>query len=96
MIRHDLQVAFHAAEAANPTTDESATQTQRATTPKPDPGRPPCAANTSHLTWETTGLNSQRDEIIEIGAARFKQGELVEKCQSFVNPGKPIPGESPI
>ena len=42
---------------------------------------------------ETTGLNADRDEIIEIGAARFRQGELVEMYQSFVNPGKPIPSE---
>ena len=40
---------------------------------------------------ETTGLNAERDEIIEIGAARFRQGEVVERYQSFVNPGKPIP-----
>ena len=40
---------------------------------------------------ETTGLNAERDEIIEIGAARFRQGEIVGRYQSFVNPGKPIP-----
>ncbi len=40
---------------------------------------------------ETTGLSADRDEIIEIGAARFYQGEIVERYQSFINPGKPIP-----
>ncbi|MCY3716282.1 MAG: exonuclease domain-containing protein [Chloroflexi bacterium] len=42
---------------------------------------------------ETTGLNPDRDAIIEIGAARFHQGEVVERYQTLVNPGKPIPSE---
>ena len=42
---------------------------------------------------ETTGLSADRDEIIEIGAARFRQGEIVERYQTLVNPGKPIPSE---
>ncbi len=42
---------------------------------------------------ETTGLSADRDEIIEIGAARFRRGEIVERYQTLVNPGKPIPSE---
>ncbi len=42
---------------------------------------------------ETTGLNADRDEIIEIGAARFRQGKVVERYQTLVNPGKSIPSE---
>lgn len=42
---------------------------------------------------ETTGLSADRNEIIEIGAARFRQGEIVERYQTLVNPGKPIPSE---
>ena len=37
---------------------------------------------------ETTGLSSQHDVIIEIGAARMKDGEVLEKFESFVAPGR--------
>jgi len=40
---------------------------------------------------ETTGLSSARDEIIEIGAVRFKNGEIIESFNTFVDPGRPIP-----
>lgn len=42
---------------------------------------------------ETTGLSSATDEIIEIGAARFRDGEVVEQFQSFVKPSIPIPSD---
>jgi len=42
---------------------------------------------------ETTGLDAASDEIIEIGIARFRDGELVDQYQSLVNPPKPIPAE---
>ncbi len=42
---------------------------------------------------ETTGLDPASDEIIEIGIARFRDGQLVEQYQSLVNPSKPIPPE---
>lgn len=41
--------------------------------------------------FETTGLNNRRDEIIEIGAVRVEDGEIVEKYGSFVKPEQGIP-----
>ena len=35
---------------------------------------------------ETTGLSSQKDEIIEIGAVRMQGGKELERFQTFVNP----------
>jgi len=40
---------------------------------------------------ETTGLNPERDEIIEIGAALWKGGQIASSFQTFVNPGIHIP-----
>ena len=37
---------------------------------------------------ETTGLSSQHDEIIEIGAVLFKNGEEIDRFQTFVDPGR--------
>ena len=37
---------------------------------------------------ETTGLSSQHDEIIEIGAVILKAGREVDRFQSFVDPGR--------
>lgn len=42
---------------------------------------------------ETTGLSPQTCEITEIGAVRFKAGEVTEKYSTFVNPGTSIPEE---
>ena len=42
---------------------------------------------------ETTGLDAATDEIIEIGIARFVEGELVEQYQSLIKPPIPIPPE---
>ena len=35
---------------------------------------------------ETTGLNSQKDVIIEIGAVIMKRGEVLDRFQTFVDP----------
>lgn len=40
---------------------------------------------------ETTGLSPQRDAVIEIGAVRFQDGEIVDTFATFVDPGRPIP-----
>jgi predicted DnaQ family exonuclease/DinG family helicase len=43
------------------------------------------------LDLEFTGLDPQRDEIIEIGMVRFRGDEVLETFSSLVNPGRPIP-----
>lgn len=40
---------------------------------------------------ETTGLHSDRDRIIEIGAVKVREGKIVERFSTFVNPQIPIP-----
>jgi len=39
---------------------------------------------------ETTGLNAKFDRIIEIGALRIENGQIVEKFESLVNPERPL------
>lgn len=43
------------------------------------------------LDLETTGLNQYEDDIIEIGAASFRDGELLDTYQTLINPGRSIP-----
>ncbi|MBD3156936.1 DEAD/DEAH box helicase, partial [Candidatus Peregrinibacteria bacterium] len=44
------------------------------------------------LDIETTGLQKDRDEIIEIGAARYdKEGNQIDTYQTFVKPRSPLP-----
>ncbi|MBN1680790.1 MAG: DEAD/DEAH box helicase, partial [Anaerolineae bacterium] len=43
------------------------------------------------LDLETTGLSPTEDDIIEIGAARFQNGELLDTFSTLVNPGRSIP-----
>ncbi len=40
------------------------------------------------LDLETTGLNPKTDKIIEIGAARVREGVVTETFSRFVNPGR--------
>ncbi len=43
---------------------------------------------------ETTGLSSWNDEIIEIGAVVWRNGEPAEEFQSFVDPGRRLSKET--
>jgi DNA polymerase-3 subunit alpha (Gram-positive type) len=42
---------------------------------------------------ETTGFSQSKDRIIEIGAVKVEQGEIVDKYSTFINPEIPIPYE---
>jgi len=42
---------------------------------------------------ETTGLDSAKDEIIEIGACKIKNGKIIEVFSTFVKPNRKIPTE---
>ena len=43
------------------------------------------------IDLETTGLNANADTIIELGAVRFRRGEVLDRFQTFVHPGRKIP-----
>lgn len=43
------------------------------------------------LDLETTGLNPDRDAIIEIGVVRFKDDQVLDTWSSLVNPGRSLP-----
>ena len=45
------------------------------------------------LDTETTGFSFNHDELIQIAAARMRNGEIVEWYVTFVNSGKEIPDE---
>lgn len=40
---------------------------------------------------ETTGLDPEKDRIVEIGAVKFCEGKVVDTFQTFVNPQRPLP-----
>lgn len=40
---------------------------------------------------ETTGLNPKYEKIIELGAARVRDGEVTDTFSTFVNPGQSLP-----
>lgn len=42
------------------------------------------------IDLETTGLNPKRDRIIEIGAIRVEQGQIVGEFSTFVDPGRKL------
>ena len=43
------------------------------------------------LDLEMTGLDPDRDSIIEVGAVKFSQARVLETLQTFVNPNREIP-----
>jgi DNA polymerase-3 subunit epsilon/ATP-dependent DNA helicase DinG len=43
------------------------------------------------LDTEATGLRAEADEIIEIGAVKFRDGQVLDHWQSFIRPSQPIP-----
>ena len=42
------------------------------------------------LDLETTGLSPRGDEIIEVGAVRFRGDEVLDTFETFVNPGRTL------
>lgn len=46
------------------------------------------------IDLETTGLDPQTDEIIEVGAVRMKDGEVIAEFEMMVNPGRAIPAHT--
>jgi len=40
---------------------------------------------------ETTGTNIKKDKIIEIGAIKIKNNEIIDKFETLINPNIPIP-----
>lgn len=42
------------------------------------------------LDIETTGLDSQNDSIIEIGAVKFNENRVIAEFSKLINPRKPI------
>src|SRR6185312_11051203 len=43
------------------------------------------------IDLETTGLDSNQDEIIEICAVRVKDGVVTDELSILVDPGRPVP-----
>ena len=43
------------------------------------------------LDLETTGLDADRDKIIQIGAVKFQGDQVVGTFDTFVNPGRASP-----
>ncbi len=48
------------------------------------------AENYICIDLETTGLNPKTDRIIEIGAAKVRDGKVAEVFETFVNPGRTL------
>ena len=44
------------------------------------------------LDLETTGLDPESDEIIEVGAVKFQGEKVLDTFRSFVNPGRSLSG----
>jgi DNA polymerase III subunit epsilon len=46
------------------------------------------------LDCETTGLEPRTDRIIEVAAVLFKDGEILDRWETLIDPGVPIPASS--
>ncbi len=47
--------------------------------------------NITTLDFETTGFSAERDEIIQIGAIKYRNGTEIARFDRFVQPNRPIP-----
>ena len=47
--------------------------------------------NYTALDLETTGLNPKYDKIIEVGAVKVRNGEIIDRFQQLVCPGIALP-----
>jgi DNA polymerase-3 subunit epsilon/ATP-dependent DNA helicase DinG len=45
------------------------------------------------LDLEFTGLNPERDTILEVGAVKFRQDQVLDKWSCLVNPGRALPAK---
>ena len=54
------------------------------------PGDMPLDGEFVAFDLETTGLDARTDAIIEIGAARIRNGKVVDKFATFAQPGHPL------
>lgn len=45
------------------------------------------------LDTETTGLDPEKDRIVEVAALLFEEGQVTDRFVSYVNPGIEIPAE---
>jgi ATP-dependent DNA helicase DinG len=45
------------------------------------------------LDLETTGLDAERDAILEIGVVKFRGDEVLEEWSAVINPDRPIPAK---
>src|SRR3954466_3896248 len=43
------------------------------------------------LDLEATGMQPERDEVIEIGAVKFTEGQVIGRWGSFVRPSQGVP-----
>jgi DNA polymerase III epsilon subunit family exonuclease len=44
--------------------------------------------------FETTGLYAGQDSIVEFGAAKFRNGQVLETFGALVDPGRPMPPDA--
>lgn len=49
--------------------------------------------NSAVFDFETTGLDRNKDTMIEVAAIRIRNGHVVGSYHELVNPGHPLPAE---